>query len=47
MKFEQPEVVEMGLAEELIKIEVGAQQEFPPAPTPTFDPVSVYVPEGE
>lgn len=45
--FQEPEVVEMGLAEELIKIEVGPEEEFPPAPKPTFDPLSVYLPESE
>jgi hypothetical protein len=47
MKFQEAEVVEMGLAGDLIKIEVGQELENPPAPTPTFDPVSVYIPEAE
>ena len=45
--FQEPEVVEMGLAEELIKITVGKQAELPSEPQPSFDPVSVYLPEGD
>lgn len=47
MKFQEPEVVEMGLAEELIQIEVGRKAELPPEPQPSFDSLSVYLPEEE
>lgn len=45
--FQEPEVVEMGLAEELVKIDLGKEEENLGVPQPTFDPVSVYLPEEE
>lgn len=47
MKFEEPEMIEIGLAADLTQIEVGAAMEAPPEPVPTYDPVSVYVPETQ
>lgn len=47
MKFEEPEVVEVGLAEELIQIVDGPELENPPFPTPTKSAGPVYIPEGE
>lgn len=47
MKFEEPEIIELGLAADLTQIEYGKQMETPPSPVPTFDPGSVYIPETE
>lgn len=47
MKFEEPEIIELGLAADLTQIEYGMQMETPPNPEPTYDPLSVYIPESE
>ena len=47
MKFEEPEIIELGLAADLTKLEYGLEMERPPSPVPTWDPVSVYLPETE
>ncbi len=44
MTFQEPEVVEMGVAGELIKIAgFSNNQENPPDPEPTWDPTPVFV----
>ena len=48
MKFHEPEVVEMGLAGELIEITVLQNtKENPPDPEPTFNSGAIYIFEDE
>ena len=46
MSFNQPEVIEMGQADELISI-VGfsKHRESPPDPEPAWDPIPIYIPD--
>ena len=45
MRFEEPEIIELGLAAELTQIDYGMAMEDPPNPTPCYDPLAICLPE--
>lgn len=47
MKFEEPEMIEIGLAADLTQIVYGWEMENPPMPQPCYDALSVCISESE